>query len=349
MRYGPAVAALEQKIARGELDPVFVIGVSDPLLGERVLSALRDKAVPPQARGFNYDVVDGPRVTANQILAAATTLPMMAERRMVLVRDLSGLPAAELSRLVPYLEDPNPTTVLVGLCGKIDGRKKFFARAKKLGFTQELAVPRKLGPWLREEVERQGASVSPAAQRRLVDVIGGDLSRLSLSIGQLALYAHGRTVEVDDVDDLIAETRERNVFELTDAIGAGDQRRALVAVSSLCDQRQSGIGGIMMLARHMRQLAVLKGAVDRGVRGGALAREVGAPPFVVDKLSGQARRYSPRALATALERIAGADRELKGLGSAVKVLGRALAERVVLERLATELIELGATTEQRRR
>jgi len=341
------VADLERRIASGDLDPVYVVGAGEPLLVDRLVAAIRDQSVPPAVRGFNYDVVDGARLTANQILAAATTLPMMAQRRMVLVRDLSGLPAAELSRLIPYLEDPNPSTVLVALCSKIDGRLKFFARAKKLGYVHDLAAPRQLGPWLQGEAQRQGVDIGSAAQRRLLDVVGADLSRLSLALGQLALYAGDRRIEVDDVDDLIAETRERNVFELTDAIGAGDRRRALSAVSSLCDQRQSGIGVLMMVARHVRQLAVLKAALARGVGGGALAREVGAPPFVVDKLSQQARRYSAAGLATALQRIAGADRELKGMGSAVKVLGRALAERIVLERLATEIIDLGDSAARR--
>jgi DNA polymerase III delta subunit len=92
----------------------------------------------------------------------------------------------------------------------------------------------------------------------------------------------------------------------------------------------------------MRQLAVLKTAVARGVPKAGLAREVGVPPFVVDKLGSQARRYSPEAIASGLGLLARADRELKGLGSSVKVLGRPLAERVILERVATELIELGS-------
>jgi len=64
-------------------------------------------------------------------------------------------------------------------------------------------------------------------------------------------------VTSDDVDELVADTRERTVFELTDVIGAADRPRALAAVASLCDQRESAVGVVVMLARHVRQLTLV--------------------------------------------------------------------------------------------
>jgi len=329
------------RIESGEIDPVYVVKATDPLLAERLVTALRDRTVPENVRGFNYDVIDAGRSgDASRILGAATTLPMMAERRMVLVRDLSSLGSAELAKLIPYIQDPAPTTVLVGLCRKWDGRAKFYQLAKKLGMRHELSAPRQLAPWLAAEARLQGVRLSTPAQRRLAEVVGPDLARLSLALGQLAVYAGNRAIEVDDVEDLIAETRERTVFELTDAIGAANLDKALFAVASLCEQRQSAIGVLMMLARHVRQLGIVKAAQDRGAHPGEVAKAVGAPPFVVDKLSRQARNYSGAGLARAITVVAEADRQLKGLGGPLKVLGRQLSERIALERLATELIAL---------
>ena len=183
----------------------------------------------------------------------------------------------------------------------------------------------------------------------------GDLSRLALTLDQLAVYASGRAITVDDVEDLVADTRERSVFELTDAIGEGRLPAALAAVSSLCDQRQSAIGVIAMLGRHVRQLALVHAGRARGAAKGEMAQIVGAPPFIVDKLTSQARRYAPAALAEASALLSQADRALKGMplevargetwegatGTAVKALGRQLGERVILERLVTRLCELG--------
>ena len=74
---------------------------------------------------------------------------------------------------------------------------------------------------------------------------------------------------------------------------------------------------------------------------GKAAPLVGAPPFAVQKLMGQARRYDASALARATRRLSEADQSLKGMDDTIKILGRQLGERVVLDRLITELIELG--------
>ena len=70
----------------GKLDPVYVIHSDHPILIERAVAAIRDATVPPNARGFNYDVVEG-KPTGAKIVALAQTLPMMAARRMIFVRD----------------------------------------------------------------------------------------------------------------------------------------------------------------------------------------------------------------------------------------------------------------------
>lgn len=344
---------LISRVRAGRLDPVYVLASDHPILIERTVAAIRDASVPPAVRGFNYDVIEG-KATAARIANAANTLPMMAVRRMVLVRDLAAMPADEQARLVGYLDAPSETTVVVALTSKLDKRMKLYAAAAKKKWLHVLEAPRNPQPWIRAEAAARGVRIDGAAVARLADAVGADLSRLALTLDQLALYAGDRPIAVDDVEDLVADTRERSVFELTDAIGEGRLPAALAAVSSLCDQRQSAIGVIAMLARHVRQLALVHAGQARRASKGELAQLVGAPPFIVDKLAQQARRYAPGALAEAEALLTAADRALKGMpldpargetiegisGTSVKTLGRQLGERVILERLVVEIVGL---------
>jgi DNA polymerase III subunit delta len=323
------------------LDPVYVLASAQPLLVDRALAAIRDAAVPEALRGFNVDAYDGKGVNAARVLAAARTLPMMAARRLVILRDLNAVPAAELTALAPYLEDPCPSTVLVAIAGKLDRRLKFFSAASKAGWVHELEAPRDLAGWVRAEAQARGLAVQPAACSRLADAVGADLARLALSLEQLALYAGGRAVSADDVDELIAESRERSVFELTDAIGEGNGGRARAAVAALCGQRESAVGVVVMLARHMRQLGLCHAAAAERLPKAEMARALGVPPFVVDKLLRQARRYGPAAAATALVSLAEADAALKGMAPAMKTMGRELGEQILLERLVDGIVALG--------
>ncbi len=338
----------------GKLAPVYVVASEHPILIERALVAVRDAAVPASMRAWNYDVVEG-KATGARIVTACQTLPMMGARRMVYVRDLATMAADELAELVPYLDAPSPSTVLFAVTSKLDKRLKFYAAASKKGVVHELVAPKRVDGWVRAEADRRKVRLTGDAVDRLAGAIGADLSRLALTIDQLALYAGDRPVTADDVDDLVADTRERSVFELTDAIGAGDPTAALEAVASLVDQRQSAIGVLAMLARHLRQLELVHVARAEGVGPRELPARLGVPPFVVDKLTAQARRYRPSALARAVELVAAADWALKGFpdpgvagiatdgagtGGAQKILGRGLGERALLERLAVELVAL---------
>ena len=331
-------AGLEASIARGKLAPVYVLASAEPLLMERALTSIRDAAVPDKLRAFNHDVIEGRGASARRIENAAVTLPMMGERRLVEVRSAGDIAAGELSALVSYLEAPSESSVVVFVFDKIDKRVKFFTAAKKLGYLHELAAPKKLEAWVEEEARRRGVSVAAPARARLVDAVGSDLSRLALSLDQLALYAGGRPVKPEDVEDLVADTRERTVFELIDAVGAGDAAAALTAVAALFEQRQSPIGVVVMLGRHLRQLSLCHQALAERLPKGEAAKRVGVPPFVVDKLLTQARRVSKAAVARGIVHVSQADRALKGQSAAQKTLGRDLGERVVVERLIGALV-----------
>jgi DNA polymerase-3 subunit delta len=219
-------------------------------------------------------------------------------------------------------------------CGKVDGRLKFFQAAKKRGFLHDLTAPRQILPWIEAEARRRGARLAGEAARRLAEIAGKDLGRLAQAIDQLALYvADGMAVTADDVDELIAETRERTVFELTSAVGASDRAGALGAVARLFDQRESPIGVAMMLARHFRQLGLAQEAAQGGARGADLPRLLGVPPFAVDGLVAQAKKLAPGAVPRAIALLARADRDLKGPKKG------AVGERIVLERLIGELLD----------
>ncbi len=338
------------ELVENGIDPFYVLHSEHPILIERAVAAIRDAAVPPATRGFNYDVIEG-KPTGARIVALAQTLPMMAQRRMLLIRDLALLSADEAEPVLAYLAKPNPSTVIVAVTSKLDKRLKLFSTLSKKGYVHVLDAPRQLAPWVRAEAQAKNVKIDGNAISRLVDTVGADLSRLSLAVEQLGLYAGDRPVTSDDVDELVADTRERSVFELTDAIGAADRPRALAAVASLCDQRESAVGVVVMLARHIRQLSLLHAMRSQNVPRNEWAGRIGVPPFVVDKLVSQARSYSPRALATATQRLATADRALKGditlttqtadfTGPQLKALGRELAERVILERIVTGIVGL---------
>jgi DNA polymerase-3 subunit delta len=130
-------------LSAGRLDPMYVLHSEHPILIERALGAIRDATVPPAARGFNYDVVEG-KPSAARIVALAQTLPMMAQRRLVYVRDLAGMSADDAEPLLTYLAKPNPSTVIAAVTSKLDKRVKLFSQLSRKGFLHVLEAPRQI-------------------------------------------------------------------------------------------------------------------------------------------------------------------------------------------------------------
>lgn len=332
----PFADALE----RSEIAPIYALVSAEPLLVSRALSAIRAAVLDEATAAWNHDVFDGRGASGAQIRAAADTLPMMGDRRLVEVRGAQQMAAAELAALLDYVASPNPRSTLVLTATKADKRIKLWAALSKAGYLHELSAPRAIGRWLEAEARSAGIAIDPGARRRLVDVVGKDVSRLSVALEMLSLYAGGEPISSEHIDDLIAHTRESTVFELTDAIAAGNQPRALEIIASLTDQRQSTLGVVMMLARHIRQLARARLLMAGGASSRELARTLKVPPFVADKISDQARRHSLRGLFRAVVRLSAADRALKGQEMKMRTLGKGLAERVLLEELTRELIDM---------
>jgi len=325
-------------VARGEIAPVYCLS------GERYLvdaahAAIR-AAVLGQAgaaAGFNHDTFELKESGLEACLGTARTLPMMAKRRLVVGKGIDQVKADLLEPLVAYVADPNPSTCLVLIADKVDVRFKAFVALRKAGFLHVFQPLRDnaLAGWLRTEARARKIEIAGDAAGALAELAGPELGRLSQALDQLALYAGvGRPITVDDVEELIAETRQRNVFELTKAIGAGDVPRALGLLANMLRNREPALRIQFMLARQMRQIWRAKELVAAGAARGEIAGAIGMSPYFLDDVLVPAKRMSRATLARAFERLYRSDVALKS---------SRVDEELLISRLVQSLAEDAGT------
>lgn len=301
-------------------------------LVDRAVARIKERVIEPATRDFNYDLLYAKEAGAQKILAAARTLPMMARRRLVIVRDADSLDAKGLEPLLPYVASPAPETCLVFVAEKADTRLKFFTAFKKHGelLKCEPLQDRQLPAFLRDEAKARKLKLDAGVAELVAEEVGADLGQLVDAVERLELYVDGRgerRVTVEDVEQVVATTRQRSVFELLDAMGAGEAGRALTALGSLQAAREPPLRTLAMVVRQVRQLIQVRDLLDRRVGKGELAQALGLPPFLVSKLETQAKRYSATTLRAMHAAVYDADRALKSS----RVDGDRLMERLVLE------------------
>ena len=298
----------------GEPAPLYWIFGKERFLVERAVALLKERVLTPATRDFNYDLFYGKEAGAQKVLSAARTLPMMAKRRLVVVRDADGLDAKQLGDLAGYVEAPAPETCLVFVAEKADLRMKFFGAFKKRGQLIKLdPLPDRMLPaFVRSEAQARSLRCEGGAAELIADEVGADLGQLVDAVERLALFVGERkTIRPEDVEEVVATTRQRSVFELCDAVGMGDAARALSALGSLLGAREPPLRVLAMIGRTVRQLMTVRDLGDRRAGRGEIMERLGVPPFVADKLLEQARRLDASALRAMHGAIFRTDLELK--------------------------------------
>jgi DNA polymerase-3 subunit delta len=302
-------------IASGEIDPVYCLHGPERFLIDRCVGLLRTATLGPSAgHGLNHDVFELKESGLGTALTAAQTLPMFAKRRLVVGRGIDLLKSDELDGLAAYVADPNPSTCLVLTGDKIDGRLKPFQALRKAGFLHEFPRlrDRELPAWIAREAATRKIAIDVDGTQALADAAGPDLGRISQALEQLSLYVgDGGRIRRAEVEELIAETRERGVFELTKAIGEGNVTRALTLLGNMLANREPPLRIQFMLVRQIRQIWRAKELAAAGAPRMEIASAVGIAPFFLDDVLAPARRMSEAALDRSFRRLYQSDRSLK--------------------------------------
>ena len=217
--------------------PVMLLLGDEAALITDALTALRTQVVPGATASFNCAVFRAGE-GAEGALSMARTQPMMARFRFVEIREVEAASADLLAAIAAYAEQPNPSTVLAVSGTKLATSKvakQLKATVDKLGgshtFASKAQNPADLA---RARAKEGGCDIDSAALRRLIELTGTNTARLRLEIDKLVCLVGGEgTIRVADVEDSCALVAEAVVWELTDAIVANDQGRAMAACHRL--------------------------------------------------------------------------------------------------------------------
>lgn len=257
-----------KSLQKGDIAPLYYFHGDEPYLIERAVKHLLDLTVFPDSRDFNLDTFYGKECKGEEIASAGQTLPMFAERRVVLVKRSGELSAAAIEILTEYVLDSSPSTCLIFEGDKIDQRKRFFMEIKKKGHLVEFKrlYENQLGPFIREEAAVYGKKVEPAAVEMLVYLIGNNLQELAVEIEKVATYVSGRDiVKVADIREIVSDTKVDSIFELTNSLGERDAAKALRSLNTLLRDGQEPLQVLFMFTRHFRQLWQVREMMEKKI------------------------------------------------------------------------------------
>lgn len=297
------------------LAPVTIAVGQEDLLLDR---AVREVVQAARAADADTDVRDlTPDALQPGTLAELTSPSLFSERKVVVVRNAQDLSADTVKDVKAYLDAPVEEITLVLLHAGGAKGKGLLDAARKAG-AREVACPKMTKPadrlaFVRQEFRTLGRSATPEACQALVDAIGSDLRELASACAQLTADVEG-AIDAAVVARYYTGRAEATGFEVADLAVTGRAAEALERLRWAIAVGQPLPGITFALASGVRAIGRLASA-PRGARPADLARELGMPPWKIDRVRQQMRGWSGDGVSTALRAVAEADAAVKGGGA----------------------------------
>lgn len=285
-----------QLLKDGKVQGAYLFEGVEENIKAATLQSLRKAILPEGMEELNESLMDAP--ASDAIIAACETLPFLADKRLVIVREhpaLTGRADAD-ERLISYIPNVPDSAVLVFLCrGKADARKKLYTAIKKVGGVVSFAplTDAELNAWIVKTFAGLGKSVSPQTASVLSFTVGSDTALLRREIEKLAALAGDRdTVTEEDVHTVATRSVECTVFEMVDAVVAGQQGKAFGFLRDMLTTGSDRLGILAMLLRQFRLMQHIKIMQFEKLSAGEIKQRLGIAPFAAERCMRQAAGYT---------------------------------------------------------
>lgn len=314
-------AKLIGDIQKGNFQPVYYLYGEEGYYLDQLEAALEKHVLAGAEPSFNLEIFYGPECQAGQLIASARSFPVMATRRLVLVREAHRLKKEALDALAVYLDNPVPSTVLAFVHREKKAPDARTAFGKKLKaqttvFEAKALYDNQVPAAVESILQARGITIEPKALHLLVANLGTRLGRIVTEIDKLVLQLPSsgpKTITSALVHEFVGIDREFNVFELVNHIGARRVAQAHTTLHYLTQNLRANPAVLIIgqLYTYFSKLALLKQGKITSDKG--IASALGIPPFFAKDYALALGNFSQEQLQRSLKHIASADQALKGI------------------------------------
>ena len=228
---GALARKLMEDARSGVFSPVYLLMGEEPYYPDRVCQAIMDNALTETERDFNQTVFYGLDTDAATVASEARSYPMMAERRLVVLKEAQSM--RSLEDLAVYCEEPMDSTILVILMhgASADKRRALYKNVSKHGVVLESPLLRdyEIDRWITAYYQERGLTIAPEAAQLLGEYAGTDLGRIAVETDKLLKNLPEGTVAItaEQIEKNVGISRQYSVFELTRELSARNAPKAL--------------------------------------------------------------------------------------------------------------------------
>jgi DNA polymerase III subunit delta len=204
------------------LKAVYALVGSDSLLQQEALSAILHQ-LPANTQRVD---VDGQIAELAEILDELRSFALFGSGKSVVVRNADEFVSRFREQLEDYVAAPSSSATLILRFSSLPTNQRIYKAILKTGQIEKCDPPKDLAPWIiQRATQSHKATITPDAARLLADLIGDDLGRLDSELAKLAIGSN--KIGTEEIAATVPFQRERQMWDLTNALAAGNREDAL--------------------------------------------------------------------------------------------------------------------------
>jgi DNA polymerase-3 subunit delta len=324
---------LRSELTSGQPKPVyFLFGDEEFFLDQ--LSELIHGLIPYEQKDFNFDQLYGQDISPARALGIARSFPMMADKRILLIRNFLQISkgagdaqSGHINDFLAYFDQPNPTTLLVLIdTNKPPGNTTFgkkIARHQNVGFYEFAQLPDYLLPdwvidWTKSKYSKQ---IDAASAQLLAQFVGNSLQLLSVEIDKVCTYVDtSDRITSEDVKKIIGAYREFSAIELKEALMKRDQQLSLRIAEQILQHTKGDTGELIRTVGFFYSVFLniwqIRRLMEKGMPKQQIQSDLGVKSaWYFNKLWQDAAHYQLAEMPRIFEALLDADRSLKGFST----------------------------------
>nr|WP_314803078.1 DNA polymerase III subunit delta [uncultured Capnocytophaga sp.] len=308
------LAELEKK----NYSPIYYLYGEEPFFIDIISDYIEQNVLSDDEKAFNQQIVYGKDITIDTLIHYAREYPMMAERRVIIVKEAKELNRT-IANLEPYVKNPSPTTLLV-ICykyGKIDGKTKLAKELNKyVSLESKKLYESDTLKWITKYLKDNNYTITEVASQLLVSFLGTDLGRIANELNKLKIILpKGTEITPTHIEENIGISKDFNVFELQNAIGKKEFPKAMQIIKYFNENQKDNAMPMIIenLYQYFKKLFIYSSSV--GKTDAELAREMGINPFFLKDYKIATMNYPLKKISFCMEVIKQTDLKSKGVES----------------------------------
>ncbi|MBE6008897.1 MAG: DNA polymerase III subunit delta [Lachnospiraceae bacterium] len=308
---------VKKDIENNTLKNCYLLYGSEDYLIKTYEERIRVAATGNKEDMMNIAVFDDRKLTSGPVIDSAETLPFLAEKRVVVVRDSGFFKTGkkdDTEAIAKYISDVPESTVIVFCENDIDKRNAAYKAVSKHGYAAEFKplAEKDMIKWIAKEFKNRKITVDAKTSAFLIRVTGADMTAIVTEIEKLSSFGADKgSIDINDINDVCVVTPELKIFEMVGAMGSKNTEKAIGIYRNMILYNESPFGILAMITRHFRLMYQCAELIDMGENFASVAAKLGLRDFAVRDYCRQAKNFSREKLKKAVEDCLKADVDVK--------------------------------------